>query len=376
MNTVNELRLLPAGPVGLANPGRLAAKAGAGTPGPAAMAPAPNRAEVSTPADLEQTERAAAQPRASEPGRAQSAEQRLKRNRLEDGPSPTGEGVAEIELSFGDLLDLINPLHHIPIVGTVYRAITGDEIGGPAKILGGMLFGGPVGFMASIVDTIVAQATGRDLGETVMAVFVDPGEAPAVQVVEARDLESISAQDNAPANGPPAAESAVGPVSDGADPFGLARGAAAPIAVTPGALTPVAAAEAPERSVARDAWPPTQNARPLVAAAAGPRAVETPGIGLGERPFAAAAQGTGGANMSKTAGASDLPAAAGNPIVDVEVMSTGAHGPGNQPLVPNLATAERAFAERMLEALDKYQAQASERYRNDRSTPRRLDLDL
>jgi 7,8-dihydro-6-hydroxymethylpterin-pyrophosphokinase len=80
--------------------------------------------------------------------------------------------------------------------------------------------------------------------------------------------------------------------------------------------------------------------------------------------------------MSKTAGASDLPVTAGAPIVDVEVMSTAAHGPGNQPLVPNLATAERAFAERMLEALDKYQAQASERYRNDRSTPRRLDLDL
>ena len=29
--------------------------------------------------------------------------------------------------SFGDILDLINPLQHIPIVGTIYRAVTGDD---------------------------------------------------------------------------------------------------------------------------------------------------------------------------------------------------------------------------------------------------------
>jgi hypothetical protein len=297
-------------------------------------------------------------------------------NRLEEGPSPIGEGVPEVELSFGDFLDLINPLQHIPIVGPIYRAVTGDEISGPAKILGGMLFGGPLGFMAAIVDTVVAQATGRDLGETVMAAFVDPEESPAVQVVDARDLEAIPAQDDAPADSPPAAKIAPGRVSGGGDPFGLERGLAATIAATPDALTPVAAAHVPERSAARGAWPPTQNARPLVAATPGPRAVRTPGIGLGERSPAAAAQGPDGSNMSIAAGASDMPAAAGAPIVDVELISTGAPGPGSQRLAPNLATTDRAFAERMLEALDKYQAQASERYRNNRSAPRRLDLDL
>ena len=31
--------------------------------------------------------------------------------------------------TLGDFLDIINPLQHIPVVSTVYRAITGDKIG-------------------------------------------------------------------------------------------------------------------------------------------------------------------------------------------------------------------------------------------------------
>ena len=32
-------------------------------------------------------------------------------------------------LSFGDFLEIINPLQHIPVVSTLYRMVTGDEIG-------------------------------------------------------------------------------------------------------------------------------------------------------------------------------------------------------------------------------------------------------
>ena len=44
-----------------------------------------------------------------------------------------------------DFIDIINPLQHIPIVGTLYRNITHDEIKAPSRILGGGLFGGIVG---------------------------------------------------------------------------------------------------------------------------------------------------------------------------------------------------------------------------------------
>ena len=39
-------------------------------------------------------------------------------------------------ISFSDVLDIVNPLHHIPVVSTVYRMITGDEIGMGARMAG------------------------------------------------------------------------------------------------------------------------------------------------------------------------------------------------------------------------------------------------
>lgn len=84
-----------------------------------------------------------------------------------DGPVLFGEE----EPSFWDLLDIVNPLQHIPIVGAIYRDITGDKIGGLAKMAGGFLFGGPIGAAAAAVDTTVLVASGKDLGSHTMALF-------------------------------------------------------------------------------------------------------------------------------------------------------------------------------------------------------------
>jgi hypothetical protein len=80
--------------------------------------------------------------------------------------------------SFGALIDVINPLQHIPIVGTVYRAITGDSIGPAARIAGGGLFGGVIGLVAASIDTLVKEETGRDVGQHMLAMRGDEG-APA-----------------------------------------------------------------------------------------------------------------------------------------------------------------------------------------------------
>jgi len=55
--------------------------------------------------------------------------------------------------TFGDIIDIINPLQHIPIVNSIYRNITGDTIEPAMKIAGGALFGGPLGAIASIITT-------------------------------------------------------------------------------------------------------------------------------------------------------------------------------------------------------------------------------
>lgn len=55
--------------------------------------------------------------------------------------------------SFGDILDIVNPLQHIPIVNSIYRKITGDTIAPVMQVAGGALFGGPLGAAISLVTT-------------------------------------------------------------------------------------------------------------------------------------------------------------------------------------------------------------------------------
>ncbi len=50
---------------------------------------------------------------------------------------------------FSDIVDMVNPLQHIPVVNNFYRSMTGDTIGAIAQIIGGAIFGGPVGALAS-----------------------------------------------------------------------------------------------------------------------------------------------------------------------------------------------------------------------------------
>lgn len=78
---------------------------------------------------------------------------------------------------FFDLLDMVNPLQHIPIVSTLYREITGDEIKPAARVIGGTIFGGPAGGAMSLANVIIEHETGRDLTGNVMAMVRD-GDRP------------------------------------------------------------------------------------------------------------------------------------------------------------------------------------------------------
>jgi hypothetical protein len=93
--------------------------------------------------------------------------------------------------TFFDILDIINPLQHIPIISTLYRAVTGDEIDPVPRIAGGALFGGLIGAISSLVDVVVEELTGNDIGGNVLALFEgDDGapaepDTPAVEVAQA-----------------------------------------------------------------------------------------------------------------------------------------------------------------------------------------------
>ena len=69
----------------------------------------------------------------------------------------------ESGFGFFDFLDMVNPLQHIPIISTLYRNITGDEMKPISRIVGGAVFGGPVGGSIGIINTLVEHETGNDL---------------------------------------------------------------------------------------------------------------------------------------------------------------------------------------------------------------------
>jgi hypothetical protein len=124
----------------------------------------------------------------------------------------------EQSFSFSDFLSIINPLQHIPIVGSIYRAITGDTIKPAPRVIGGLLFGGPMGLITSAFNAMVEQTKGKDLGEQALALLVpDKGtqtpEEPLAQHAEATPQpQPLPQSESQPQRAP---EAAVAPLSRG-----------------------------------------------------------------------------------------------------------------------------------------------------------------
>lgn len=84
-------------------------------------------------------------------------------------------------LTFADLVDIVNPLQHIPIVSSIYRRLTGDTIDPLPRIAGGGLLWGPIGVAVAAVNAVVEWATGKDMGDHVIAFLMgEPDESTQV----------------------------------------------------------------------------------------------------------------------------------------------------------------------------------------------------
>jgi hypothetical protein len=74
-------------------------------------------------------------------------------------------------MGFGDFIDIINPLQHLPIVATLYRNKTGETIGLASRVIGGALWGRIGGFVAGIANGVVNWFTGKDIGDHIYSAF-------------------------------------------------------------------------------------------------------------------------------------------------------------------------------------------------------------
>lgn len=113
----------------------------------------------------------------------------------EKSEKPAVNAAKKDEFSFWDIVDIVNPLQHIPVVNTIYREITGDQINNFGRIAGGAIFGGFAGAALGGMNAIAKNETGNDLGEMAM---VKAGFRPDVPKQD-KILDMVPVTDKKPA---------------------------------------------------------------------------------------------------------------------------------------------------------------------------------
>jgi len=108
----------------------------------------------------------------------------------QDIPSAAGKETPA-PFGFGDLVDMVNPLQHIPFVGQVYRNLTGDEIRPVSKIIGGGVYGGIAGAAGSLAGVIVEEETGKDITGNAVALVLH-GEGPEFKSTQGKPEQMLT----------------------------------------------------------------------------------------------------------------------------------------------------------------------------------------
>jgi hypothetical protein len=95
------------------------------------------------------------------------------------GRDPAETAANQPDISFHDVLSALNPLQYVPVVGSIYRAITGDVPPEPIRAVGSLivsgLMGGPVGLAINAAVTGAEKLTGIDPDHIVHAVLAGAG---------------------------------------------------------------------------------------------------------------------------------------------------------------------------------------------------------
>ncbi|CAO3440334.1 hypothetical protein [Azospirillum endophyticum] len=94
----------------------------------------------------------------------------------------------KMSVGFDDLLDVVNPLQQLPVVSSVYREATGEDISIPARLAGGFLFGGLPGLIGSAAMVAFEEITGDSVLGHIGSLLEDETEAAAASGMPAGAL--------------------------------------------------------------------------------------------------------------------------------------------------------------------------------------------
>lgn len=91
---------------------------------------------------------------------------RAAADRADATPAPPKVSGPHAGITFHDVLSALNPLQYLPVVGTIYRAVTGDVIPEKLRLLGSFaasgLMGGPVGLLFNAGSAALQKLAGID----------------------------------------------------------------------------------------------------------------------------------------------------------------------------------------------------------------------
>ena len=112
-----------------------------------------------------------------------------------DGAGPIGHDQAwpqKLTVSRLEMLNSLNPIHHIPIVGSLYRAATGQRVPMTVRVVGAGLVAGPIGAFSVVlegfVDALIRMGPDRTR-PAVPAGMSETGSEQGVQPVTPGDLD-------------------------------------------------------------------------------------------------------------------------------------------------------------------------------------------
>ncbi|MFA6279480.1 MAG: hypothetical protein WC612_01625 [Bdellovibrionales bacterium] len=335
------------------------------TPSPKAAAvtsvplSAPAPAPLSAPAPVDLAERSGAA-ESLPPTDAVASPQMAEVKRPIEAGSPedtTNVPTTDENLSLDDLVDLLNPLQHIPIVGTIYRAVTGDTIKPDVQVVGSILFGLATGSVlvsaaSGIASAIFEQNTGEE--PTVQMARAIFGDEDTVQLAAAETpvLEGADGADEAVvAEATPDAVVAAAEVAPEASAIKMAG------AITPDVLTTAAQASSPLQATTVAALASTP--KPSSTKPSAGMLVQTGGIRVGNTIYASPQLRSAARIAAATPAKVDVPSPAvvEAPSEPAAALTLGdaihqqaLAGQSGQPLPPEF------IQDMMLKALDKYTA--------------------
>jgi len=98
----------------------------------------------------------------------------IQPSRIETIPQKNESFWGDDGFNFGDVLDMVNPMHHLPVISKYYREQSEDDASEGSRLVGGAVFGGLLGGVAglltSLANAAVRHETQEDFSEQVLDV--------------------------------------------------------------------------------------------------------------------------------------------------------------------------------------------------------------